>query len=262
MVVDFHTHIFPHKIVERTIAMLAENSHTQPATDGTYEGLCASGERSGVDLSIVLPPVTKPTQTKSINRYAATHLEGPVISFGGIHPENDNYKEILRDIKSMGMKGIKLHPDYQGCYFNDIRYKRIVSYASELGLIVSAHAGRDPKSPQDVHNTPQMALEMIREVQPEKFVLAHMGGSSMWDEVEEYLVGENVYFDTGVVIDTISEEQFVRIVKNHGADKILFGTDSPWRDQKHCIDVISAMPLTEDEKEKIFSQNAMKLLDF
>ena len=261
MVIDFHTHMFPHKIAERTIAMLAENSHTIPSTDGTYEGLCESGKRCGVNLSIVLPPVTNPAHTPTVNRYAATHIDGPVISFGGIHPENENYKELLREIKSMGLKGIKLHPDYQGAYFDDIRYKRIVSYASELGLIISVHSGRDPKSPFDVHNTPQMGLEMIREVRPEKFILAHMGGSSMWDEVEEYLVGENVYFDTGVVIDTILEEQFVRIVRTHGADKILFGTDSPWRDQKHCIDVISAMPLTKEEKDKIFYQNARKLLD-
>ena len=39
------------------------------------------------------------------------------------------------------MKGIKLHPDYQDTYFNDIRYKRIISYATELGLIISVHAG-------------------------------------------------------------------------------------------------------------------------
>lgn len=56
-----------------------------------------------------------------------------MISFGGIHPESENYKQELQEIKSLGMKGIKLHPDYQEMYFNDIRYKRLVSYASELG---------------------------------------------------------------------------------------------------------------------------------
>ena len=72
------------------------------------------------------------------------------------------------------MKGIKLHPDYQDTYFNDIRYKRIISYATDLGLIISVHAGQDPKCPDNIHCTPAMAEEVLNEVEPEKLVLAHM----------------------------------------------------------------------------------------
>ena len=57
------------------------------------------------------------------------------------------------------------------------------------------------------------------------------------------------------------EEQFVRIVRNHGADKILFATDSPWGGQKEFVEILSNMPLTEEEKEMIFSKNACKLLN-
>ena len=160
----------------------------------------------------------------------------------------------------MGLKGIKLHPDYQEVHFNDIRYKRIVDYASGLGLIVSVHAGMDPKSPEDIHCTPQMSAEVIDEVQPEKLVLAHMGGNEQWTEVEEYLVGKHVYFDTGVVLDKMTEEQFLRIVRNHGADKILFATDSPWSGQKEFIQILNEMALTDEERQKIFYKNACQLL--
>ena len=88
MVIDFHTHMFPHHLAERTLSMLAESSHTQPSTDGTYEGLVTSGERCGVDISIVLPPVTNPAHTPTVNRFAAEHIDGPVISFGGIEKSN------------------------------------------------------------------------------------------------------------------------------------------------------------------------------
>ena len=72
MIIDFHTHMFPDKIAASTISYLAgiiEESH--PYTDGTYESLKHVTEESGVDISIVLPIVTKPKQFDSINRFAA-----------------------------------------------------------------------------------------------------------------------------------------------------------------------------------------------
>ncbi len=260
MIIDFHTHMFPDKIAKGTIDFLAGVCKMKPYTDGTYEGLKEETLESGVDLSVALPIVTKPKQFKSINEFASRYQEKPVLSFGGIHPETEDYKAELRQIKEMGLKGIKLHPDYQEVYFNDIRYKRIISYASELDLIISVHAGMDPKCPEDIHCTPQMSAEVIKEVRPPKLVLAHMGGNEQWDEVEAYLAGKDVYFDTGVVLDKMPEEQFLRIVKNHGADRILFATDSPWSGQKEFIRILREMPLTEEDREKIFGGNACKLL--
>ncbi len=270
MILDFHTHMFPDKIAKSTVESLEKTCHIKPSTDGTYAGLRASTEAAGIDLSIALPVVTKPRQFASINRYAAEHqasleTDRPagadnILSFGSLHPDCEDYKAELNEIKNLGLKGIKLHPDYQDTYFNDIRYKRIISYATELGLIISVHAGVDPKCPDDVHCTPQMAAEVIREVRPEKLVLAHMGGNEMWDQVEELLVGENVYFDTGVVLDSMPREQFLRMVRNHGPEKILFGTDCPWADQKKYVDLMYEMPLTDEERTKIMSLNAVKLL--
>lgn len=261
MIIDFHAHMFPDKIAKGTLDFLEGICKVKPYTDGTYAGLSSSTQEAGIDISISLPAVTKTSQVESVNRFAAQYQEQPVISFGGIHPACENYKEILRQVKEMGIKGIKLHPDYQDMYFNDIRYKRLVSYASELGLIISVHAGKDPKCPDDVHCTPQMALEMIREVHPDKLVLAHMGGNELWNEAEQLLTGQDVYFDTGVVLDQMPEEQFIRMVCTHGADKILFATDSPWGGQKEFVKILSDMPLAQEEKEQIFSGNARRLLD-
>lgn len=260
MIIDFHTHMFPDKIARGTLEFLEGACKTRPCTDGTYKGLLSSTRRAGVDISVALPVVTKPSQFHSVNEFASHYQEGQIISFGGIHPEEEDYKEQLKQLKNMGFKGIKLHPDYQDMYFDDIRYKRIVSYASELGLIVSVHAGVDPKCPQDVHCTPKMAEEMLLEVQPAMLVLAHFGGNEMWDDVERYLVGRDVYLDTAVVLDTMDEEQFVRMVRNHGADKVLFATDSPWRDQREFVERMQRIPLTDEEREQIFAGTARKLL--
>lgn len=234
MIIDFHTHIFPDKIAGRTLDYLSDIFGASPFADGTHTGLCDSMKKAEVDVSVSLPAVTKVSQVESINRFASAFTEGAVISFGGIHPECENYKEILKEIKNLGLKGIKLHPDYQDMYFDDIRYEHIVDTASELGLITV--------------------------VKPEKLVLAHMGGNEMWDEVEKYLVGQNVYFDTGVILDRMPEEQFLRMLHMHGADRILFGTDSPWADQKKFVTLFDQMSLTEEEKMAVFSGNAKKLL--
>lgn len=260
MIIDFHTHIFPDKIAGRTLDYLSDIFGASPFADGTHTGLCDSMKKAGVDVSVSLPAVTKVSQVESINRFASAFTEGAVISFGGIHPECENYKEILKEIKNLGLKGIKLHPDYQDTYFNDIRYKRIISYATELGLIISVHAGQDPKCPDNIHCTPAMAEEVLNEVEPEKLVLAHMGGNELWSEVEERLVGRNVYFDTGVILDRMPQEQFLRMVREHGADRIVFGTDSPWADQKKFVEILKEMPLEEEERNQIFAGTAVELL--
>ena len=36
MVIDFHTHMFPDKIADKTITFLAEVCQIPPQTDGTY----------------------------------------------------------------------------------------------------------------------------------------------------------------------------------------------------------------------------------
>ena len=206
--------------------------------------------------------VTKPSQFDSINRFAL-QMQDPgdgLLSFGGIHPDNEDYRAKLRYIKDAGLKGIKLHPDYQGVMIDDIRFKRIISYATELGLIICVHAGFDPGYPECVHCPPKLARDMIHDVQPERLVLAHMGGYRRWDEVEEYLVGEPVWFDTAAVLGEIPDQQFIRIVQNQGADRILFATDSPWAGQKEFVQYIKELPLTEEEQNRIFRLNALELL--
>ena len=54
--------------------------------------------------------------------------------------------------------------------------------------------------------------------------------------------------------------QFMEFVKIFGAEKILFGTDSPWTSQKTSIEFIKNLPLSDDDKDKILGGNAQRLL--
>ena len=260
MIIDFHTHAFSEKIVEKAMGNLTATSGIMPYTDGTVNGLLEIMNNSGVDKSVVLPIATKPSQQRIVNSWAKEIMSDKIYAFGSVHPDAEDALEELDRIKESGFYGVKLHPDYQDMYFDNIRYERIIDAASELGLITVVHAGVDPKCPEDVHCTPEMARKVLDDVKPEKLVLAHMGGNEMWDDVERYLVGQNVYFDTGVILNTMPQEQFLRIVHMHGADRILFGTDSPWADQKKFVEILKEMPLEEEERNQIFAGTAVKLL--
>ena len=258
--IDFHAHIFPDKIASKTVQHLEKICGTPSFLDGTKDMLLASMDKAGIEKSILLPVLTSPSQFDSVYRFISQYIEGRLVSFGGIHPDDEDYKEKLRMLKNQGHKGIKLHPDYQHTYFSDIKFKRIISYATELDMVCVIHAGRDPYSPTDVHCTPKMISDFVDEVQPTKLVLAHMGGNLMEEDVENYLFGKNVYFDTSYVLDKLPTYQVVRMIRQHGADKILFGTDTPWCGQKEFIDCFKALPLTEWEQKLILKENANKLL--
>ncbi len=264
-VIDFHTHAFPDKIAGKTIEMLSAKAGIPAHSDGTSEGLRTVLTEAGISLGVVLPVVTRPEQFDSITRFAAqineTSAEGAkLLSFGGMHPDSPDYKKELQILKEHGFLGIKLHPDYQGVFFDDIRYMRIIEYATELGLIVLTHAGVDIGIPGPVKCTPERTLRVLREVQPEKLVLAHCGGCDLWDEVLDVLAGENVYMDTAYSMGRIPEEQFVTLCRTHGVDKMLFATDCPWGNPKNDLATFLSMPLTEAEQEAILHENAERLL--
>lgn len=268
MIIDFHTHIFPNTVAKKALPKLAGIINLTPSMDGTLNGLLASMEEGGISTSVILPTVTNPLQFDSVIRFAdelnskfAAKGDLRILSFAGIHPDTSNYLEQLNTISHLGFKGIKLHPDYQKTFFNDIRYKRILYRAGELDLISLTHTGLDVYSPGVIHCTPEMVLEVIAEVHPRKLVLAHMGCNELYDRTEEKLIGQDVYLDTAYSISHMNQEQFMRIVRNHGVSKILFGTDTPWNSQKEDVEILSSMPLTQEEKEAILFKNAASLLN-
>lgn len=263
MIIDFHTHIFPDGIAKKSVKLLEEEAHLRASADGTLNGLKESMRENHIDLSIVMPVVTKPSQFVTVNSFAAeiNNREG-ILSFGGIHPDTMNYKEELDTIKKLGLPGVKLHPDYQKTFIDEERIVRIIDYAASIGLIVLIHAGVDIGLPDPVHCPPDRAANMLNRIDRNdaKIVLAHTGGYEQWDEVEEYLTGRNVWFDLSFSFGRISDEQFIRIVSNHGADRILFATDSPWDDQGLTYNHLMKLDFTEEERERILYRNALELL--
>lgn len=280
MIIDMHTHIFPDKISAAVIEKLSRTSRTPAFTDGTLNGLKKSMDAAQINFSVILPVATNTAQVEKINSSAAALNEkfssDGIISFGCIHPDFTNYREELSRVKNYGLKGIKIHPVYQDTNLDDVKFLRLLDRAAELDLIVVTHAGLDIGFPGVVRCSPQMALNVVKELGEFKFVLAHMGGWKNWSEVLKLLAGTKIFIDTsfstGKIIPRrdfiwadedlklLDAAQFMEFVKIFGAARILFGTDSPWTSPLTSIDFIKNLPLNDADKNKILGLNAKKLL--
>ena len=263
--IDFHTHIFPDKIAPATVAALAKAGGTKPeGGTGTLDDLERLALREDVSLCVNLPIATRPDQAASINRFAkeVNEREGRVISFGAIHPDAAEPERELAELAEAGFRGIKLHPDYQGHYADDPAVIRVVKEAKRLGLHTVFHGGVDIAFPNDVHATPERMENLLSSLGEGegRVVVAHIGGYGLWDDVERILVGRDVYFDLSYGIDHLPEEQLYRIITRHGADRILFGSDYPWRDPADVDRVLAKLPLSDEQFAAIRFGNAERLL--
>ncbi len=277
MIIDFHTHTFPDKIASAAIAKMQLDCHSAAFSDGTLAGLKAGAKDAGIDLSVIQPVATKPGQVSSVNELAAgLNGQDGIVYFGCMHPDFEDYRSELQQLRDAGIKGIKVHPVYQGANIDDARYLRIFECCAALGLWVLTHGGDDIGFPGLVRCSPEMCRSALRQVPGLKMVVAHMGGWRNWERVAENLL------DTGAVLDTafsignivplddtyyddkdtalLSDEQFCSLVATFGGERVLFATDSPWSDRKAEVARIKAMPLPEAEKAAILGGNAEKIL--
>jgi len=268
--IDFHTHVFPEKIAAGTIEVLRKNMERQSGktgiayADGTFAGLVNSMAEHHVTQSVVLPIVTNPAHAASINRYAESlnrnKRESGILSFGGVHPMQPDWEEVLEDLAARGFRGIKLHPEYQQFYIDAPESVRLIRKARELHLLVSVHAGCDIGIAPPVHCTPDRLLHLCGMTECDNVIAAHLGGWKLWDEVEEKIAGTPLYMDTAFLKGWIDPAQYLRIVRKHGADKILFGSDSPWENPEDSLHFLESIGLNGKELAMITHENAERLL--
>jgi len=263
MIIDFHTHAFTDSIAEKAISKLSKTSGIIPETNGTIDSLIKFMDNQNVDKSVILPVATKPSQQVSINNWASEIKSDRIISFGTLFPFAENILDEAERIKSLGLHGVKFHCEYQTFYPDDLKMYPIYKKLAELNLPVIFHGGWDPLSTDIIYGTPERFARAVADNPDLTFIIAHLGGMKMWNDVEKYLAGkfDNLYFDTSCLSRYISSENLYNIIRTNTPDKILFGSDAPWDKPSGIANMINSLPLSDSEKEKIFCLNAKKLLN-
>ncbi|NLG83796.1 MAG: amidohydrolase family protein [Firmicutes bacterium] len=267
MIIDFHTHCFPDEIAVYAVPKLAGMAPEgiRAFLDGRLTSLLASMEKAGIAVCVVQHIATKPKQEKTINTWAAkiqTELgPGKIYSFRTIHPETPDWRGEIKRLLDLGLKGVKFHPDYQNFFVDEKRLFPLYEELCREKLPVLFHSGVDIGLPEPCHCEPARLRKVIETFPEGKWIAAHMGGWQRWDEVERYLLGLRIYMDTSYCLPHIGKERMVRLIREHGAGRILFGSDSPWADQREAVEEIVGLALSPEEKEQILGKNAAVLLE-
>ena len=167
--------------------------------------------------------------------------------------------EELERLKAAGIKGVKLHPEYQGFYVDDPRMKPIYRKISELGLITTFHAGEDYGFPPPYHATPDRLRSALKWFDS-PVVAAHWGGAGYYHRVPEILCGENLWFDLSFGYGAMPKHFAQTILDRHGPDKLLFGSDCPWHRPGWELRLLDTLDISPADREKILWKNAAELL--
>ena len=256
-VIDIHTHIFPDKIALKAVDVIGKYYGVPMAGAGTVDGLLENGSKIGVSKYVVHSSATTVGQVMAINDYVfgvqSTHDN--LLGFGTLHPDLEDAKSEVSRIKSMGLHGIKLHPEFQGFYI-DAPAMLPVFDAIRGKLPVLIHMGDENKD-----SSSPARLSRILDMFPDLVVIAaHFGGYSVWDESMKYLIGRNIYMDTSSSLAFLSPDKATEMIRKHGVEKMLFGSDYPMWDHEEELERFLKLDLSEAEREAILYDNAQKLL--
>lgn len=256
-VIDMHAHIFPDKIAERAVESIGKYYNIRMSGPGTVDGLLEAGSKIGVSKYVVHSSATHVEQVMTINDYvfSVQSSHNNLIGFGTLHPGLEDVDLEVERIISLGLHGIKLHPEFQGFNIDDTAMLPVYK-AIEGKLPVLIHMGDENKD-----SSSPARLAVILDKFPELIVIAaHFGGYSMWDESSKYLIGRNLYMDTSSALSFLNPEKAVEMIRRHGVHKMLFGSDYPMWDHEEELERFLKLDLTEDERRAILFENAQRFL--
>ena len=249
---DCHAHIYPEKVAERAVEGVGDFYGIRMNCDGTVDSLLAIGDEAGIDRFLVHSVATQARQVESINNFlAATVAANPrLIGFGTMHAGFENKLEELARIESMGLKGIKIHPDSQYYAVDDPRMFELYD-AMQGRLPILVHCG-DYRYDYDNPDRVRHVLDLFPRL---TFIAAHFGGWSLQDLALEYLKDTNCYFDCSSSMMYLGQKRSAELIREYGADRFLFGSDFPMWSPKEELERFRRLPITEDEKDRILTRN-------
>ncbi len=261
-VIDIHTHAFPSNLARRAIAALEAGCPWKAVADGTVDALIESMNAVDIDVSVVCAVATKCKQVANIFKWCKKIRSDRIEPFCSVHPETPKADRWIAKFAEAGFIGVKLHPMYQDFAIDEPRMNPIYAAARECGLIVALHCGFDIAFPDDDRASCQRVRRVIDRFARLRLLCTHMGGWQMWDEAERHILGADVYLETSFSLDDLGRDRAVKMIERHGSDRVMMGSDWPWRRQDEAIRLIEQLGLSEKQTRDILWANAAKLLGY
>jgi len=259
MIIDIHTHAWPDKVAAKARENLEAVFKVKLVGEPTLTTLLKFMDQNRIDISVICAVATKPEQVPSINDWLVSVKSLRIKVFGALHPDYPYWREELLRL-GHSLDGIKLQPEFQDFYVDEERMLVVYDTMQALGLPVLFHCGEELSGTMLVRSSPERLIKVKERFSNLKIIAAHFGGFRLWEEVEKYLLGRDIYLDTAFFFDQMPQEKIRDLILRHPQDRLLFGTDFPLVDQKKDLDYLEGLDLAEGLKERILYRNAQQLL--
>ena len=191
-----------------------------------------------------------------IERFVGPHPDRFIgVAFVTPHYPEEVVGELERCFDQLGMKFLKLYPDYFGRPSDDPAYESVYEWANDRGITIMCHGTYSFDPPG---TTALRRYTAFTQKYPNiKWVIAHGAGGTSPDTVEAAKM-RNVYLET---CGSGTSFGGVKYAIDAGlADKVLFGTDMPIMDARQQIAKVTTIDVSDEDKQKVLGLNAIKLL--
>ncbi|OQA00573.1 MAG: Amidohydrolase [Planctomycetes bacterium ADurb.Bin401] len=262
-IIDFHTHAFSDEFAPKAMKALTEHHPEIPYfLDSTIGSLLKSMDEVGIEKSVICSIATKPKQFQTILDWSLQIQSERIIPLASVHPQDPQRDEHLKMIADAGIKGIKMHPYYQDFYLDEDSMMNLYEQLCKNDLLIVMHTGYDIAFEHVRRADPSRIIKVTKKFPELKFVSTHFGAWQQWQEVESEMIGKNIYMEISFALEYLDSKTAKQLLEKHPSDYILFGTDSPWTDQKKTLEMLKKLNLTPELMQKILCTNAHRLLSF
>ncbi len=258
-IIDCHAHIFPDKIALKATSGIGVFYDVPMKYVGSCEALLESGRAAGVEKYWVHSVATTPAQIRAINTFIAEQCEihPEFIGWGSLHPDAEDIEAEVEYLISLGLHGVKIHPDFQK--FNIDDPKALPMYECIAGrLPILVHTGDYRYSWSDPRRMARV-LDMFPDLD---CIAAHFGGYSVWDEAYEALGSRRCWIDTSSTTGMMNDDDHLRrLVKKWGTERMFFGSDFPMWDHAEELERVKRLGFTDDQLEDVLWRNAERFME-
>jgi uncharacterized protein len=259
VIVDAHMHVWPDHIAD---AMQSQRPSGMPLRfDGKLSGLLRTMDDAGIDRGLALGVGIKASTVARTNEFIGTVPRDRLVPMGTVHPEL-SVEENLQHLRDNGIVGVKLHPLFQALSLSDPRVRDILAALAEEGMPVIAHVGAGGDEEANERGKPAALRRLADDLPDLKLIACHYGGYHRLDEAEEHVVGSRVALETSwpPTLAELDPDRLVAIIRRHGADRVVFGSDWPMADPAAEIAAIRALGLTSEEQDAILGGNLARIV--
>lgn len=257
-IIDIHTHIYPEDIAMKATDSVREFYQIYGGTmDGTEKLLMERGTAAGISKFLILPVAIRADRVQGINDFIVQRLahNDALIGFGTVHAGMTGIADEARRIQSLGLRGIKMHPDSQRFAIDDLRlFPMYEEIQGKLPLMLHMGDSRyDYSHPLKL----QRILSLFPGLQ---VIAAHFGGYSMYEAAYDFLKDTNCIFDISSSMMFMPEGVAEHYINRYGAERMAFGSDYPLWDPVQEMQRFLQLKLTPEQKEQIAHKTAERFL--